>query len=181
MLIFMKNPLTVSFKKISLAIFLCLGVAWHMHSQQSSNSFIDNVRFGGSINIGFGDGFFTAGLAPSAIYDFNQYWSTGFGISGSYSNSNNATAYTAGAALIGFFRPYENLRLSAEFEQLYVNLKQDFNNGRILERDYTYPALFLGLGYTAGFVTAGIKYDVLYNENDSIYGSALVPFVSVYF
>ena len=71
------------------------------------------------------------------------------------------------------------MQLSAEFEEHYVsrNYKMDVSN---LSENYWYPALFLGLGYTTGPVTVGIKYDVLH-DNRSIYANAFMPFVSIYF
>lgn len=147
---------------------------------QSGSGFSNNLRIGGSLGLGFGDGFFTANLAPSVIYDINNYWSVGTGLSGSYTSFDDARAYTIGGSALAFFRPISNLRLSSEFEHLYVNFKRELD-GSTFERNYTYPALFLGIGYTTGNLTAGVKYDVLFDEDDSIYSSALVPFISVYF
>ena len=65
---------------------------------------------------------------------------------------------------------------------MFLDLTNKFNFAhQSFERNYTYPALFLGIGYTTGNLTAGVKYDVLFDEDDSIYSSALVPFISVYF
>jgi len=41
--------------------------------------------------------------------------------------------------------------------------------------------LFLGVGYNSGPVTFGIRFDVLYDRNKSIYSESWVPFVRVYF
>ena len=162
-------------------LMMCFVAVSSSFSQNSNNRFLDNVRFGGSINIGFGDGYFTGGLAPSAVYDFNEYFSIGVGPSISYTSTDNLNALTVGLAESLLFRPYQNLRLSVDFEQYYVDLNQELNDGTKLERTYTYPAIFLGAGYTTGNITAGLRYDVLYDREDSIYGSALVPFVAIYF
>ena len=44
----------------------------HAQSVGSSNlSFWDNVSYGGAFGLGFGNGYFDATLAPTAIYNFN--------------------------------------------------------------------------------------------------------------
>jgi long-subunit fatty acid transport protein len=175
----MKLIINTFFSSNCSLLILFLGLTYGVQAQNGS-SFSDNLRVGGSLGLGFGDGFFTANLAPSVIYDFNEYWSVGTGLSGSYTSFDDARAYTLGGSALAFFRPIPNIRLSSEFEQLYVNFKRDLD-GSTFERNYTYPALFLGAGYTTGSLTVGVKYDVLFDENDSIYSSALVPFVSIYF
>jgi len=46
---------------------------------------------------------------------------------------------------------------------------------------YWYPALFLGVGYTSGRMTFGIRYDVLYDDDKSIQPEAWMPFVRFWF
>ncbi|GHA23704.1 hypothetical protein GCM10007103_00970 [Salinimicrobium marinum] len=142
--------------------------------------FFDHVRYGGSLGLSFSNGFFNASIAPKAIYDFNEYASAGVGLLGSYSNASNYNAYTYGGSILGLFRPFRSLQLSAEFEELNVTREWELDGGNRKE-SYWYPALFLGLGYNTGPVTVGIRYDVLYDDDKSIYGNAFMPFVSVYF
>ena len=147
---------------------------------QPKDSFFDNVRFGGSLGLSFSDGFFNASLAPKAVYDFNRYASAGVGLLGSYTNADYYTSFNYGGSVLGLFRPLRFLQLSAEFEELHVSRKWELDGGN-REDSYWYPALFLGAGYTNGPITIGLRYDVLYDDEKSIYGSALMPFVSVYF
>lgn len=171
--------------KISLRHYictlLCIGFFTCSFAQDTEKRFLDNVRFGGSVNLGFGNDYFTGGIAPSAVYDFNRYFSVGVGPSFSYTSAGNFNALTLGFSESLLFRPYQGLRLSVDFEQYYVDLNQDLQDGTKFERTYTYPAIFLGVGYTTGNITAGLRYDILYDRDDSIYGNALVPFVAVYF
>lgn len=170
-------------KKVILAfIFLILSSHSFLYSQESTpkSTFFDNVRFGGSLGLSFSNGFFNVGLAPKAIYDFNKYSSAGVGLMGSYSSASNYKAYNYGGSVLGLFRPFPALQLSAEFEELHVSRNYELEGGNRKE-SYWYPSLFLGLGYTTGAVTIGMRYDVLYDEEKSIYGNALMPFVSVYF
>ena len=154
-----------------------------LHAQEEipqQNNFWNNVRFGGSLGASLSDGYFSAFLAPRAVYDFNRYFSAGTGVSGNFTNASNYSAFTVGGSILGLFRPFNGIQLSTEFEESYVSKNLNLD-GADLEETYWYPSLFLGLGYNAGAVTVGVRYDVLYNDNTSIYGSAFMPFVSVYF
>ena len=170
--------------KNCLRLFSCLVLfSWSTASLAQvtrETGFWDNVRYGGNINIGFGNDLFSAGIAPSILYDFNAVFSAGLGPSLTYTTADNFELLAVATREFVFIRPLEILRLSVEAEQYFVHFEREFNNTRITE-DYTYPALFLGLGYTTGPLTAGLRYDVLYDDEQSIYGSALLPFISVYF
>lgn len=141
-------------------------------------TFIDHVRFGGGVGLSFGNDFFSGTLAPFALYQVNPYFMTGLGLNLTYSSFGDNNLLVYGGSLINIIRPMQELQLSAEFEQLRVN--RSFNDG-MFEDNYWYPALFLGIGYTNGPVTVGIRYDVLYNEDKSIYANAYMPFVRVLF
>jgi hypothetical protein len=159
---------------------LFFGIINLVQSQQT-NDFWNHVRFGGGIGLGFGDGFFSGTLAPSAIYEFNETVALGLGLNGTIANQKNfykSTIY--GGSVIGLVNVIPQIQLSSEFEQLRVNRKYDasFNAP---DDNYWSPALFLGLGYRGGNVTFGIRYDVLYDEERSIYADPWMPFVRFYF
>lgn len=143
-------------------------------------SFFDHVRFGGSLGASFSNGSFSGYLAPKAVYDFNRYFSAGTGLMGSYRDATNYTAWTFGGSLIGLARPFPVLQLSAEIEEHYVSRNFEFDGGNI-DDNYWTPALFFGLGYTTGPVTVGVRYDVLHDDEKSIYADAFMPFVSIFF
>ena len=143
-------------------------------------SFLENVRFGGSLGLSFSNGFFNGIIGPKAVYDFNAYTSAGVGLFGSFSSGRRYDAYTYGGSILGLLRPIQRLQLSAEFERLHVDRKVKVS-GVNFDDSYWYPAFFLGAGYNTGPLTIGLRYDVLYDERKSIYGNALMPFVSVYF
>ena len=86
-----------------------------------------------------------------------------------------------GGSIIGLFNPIPGIQLSTEFEELYVN--RDIDDGFIssIDDNYWYPALFLGVGYISGNVTFGIRYDVLFDRDTSIYNEAWLPFVRFFF
>ncbi|MGR7812531.1 alpha-ketoglutarate decarboxylase [Lacinutrix undariae] len=169
--------------KVKFLIAFLLTITAGLSAQNSSsppNEFWKNVRFGGSAGAGFTNDFFSITIAPSAIYDFNDYFSLGVGLNGTYNSRKNVYKSTIiGGSLIGFFNPINDIQLSAEFEELNVSRKWD--NSAIENENYWYPALFLGAGYRTDNFTIGIRYDVLYNESDSIYATAWMPFARIYF
>ena len=150
-------------------------------AQQNTSDFMSHVRFGGSIGLSFGDGFFSGTLAPSAIYEFNDQVALGMGLNGTYNTQKNFYKSTIlGGSIIGLFNPINEIQLSAEFEQLHVNRRYDsFLN--VSDDTYWSPALFVGAGFRSSNVTFGIRYDLLFDENKSIYADAWAPFVRFYF
>lgn len=142
------------------------------------SDFWSQIEYGGGIGLNFGNGFFSGSLAPNALYRFNPYVATGIGANFSYSSQKDVFKSTVlGGSIIGLFNPYREIQISTEFEQLHVSRKFDDNFVTNLDENYWYPALFLGAGYTNGNVTIGIRYDVLYDKDKSIYNEAWMPFV----
>ena len=74
----------------------------------------------------------------------------------------------------------QEIQLSAEFEELNVNRKWDDVFG-IEDENYWSPALFVGVGYRSRNVTFGIRYDLLYDDEKSVYADPFMPFVRVFF
>jgi len=97
-----------------------------------------------------------------------------------YAEFNEDRFLAYGGSLISLYNPIPQLQLSAELEQLRINRTiRGFPED--IEENYWSPALFLGLGYTTRNVTVGLRYNVLYDERDSIYADGLLPFVRFYF
>jgi len=146
--------------------------------------FWDHVRFGGGIGLSFGNNFFSGTLAPSAIYEFNDQFGLGVGLNGTYNSLKDTyTSTIVGGSLISLFNVIPQVQLSAELERLYASRTYDSSIVFVQapETNFWYTGLFLGAGYRTNNVTAGVRYDVLYKENQSFYASAWVPFVRVYF
>ncbi|WP_282148526.1 alpha-ketoglutarate decarboxylase [Algibacter lectus] len=151
------------------------------NSQNFKSDFWEHVRYGGGIGLNFGDGFFSGTLAPNAVYEFNNSFSLGIGVNGTYNSQKNVYKSTIlGGSLIGFYNPINEIQLSAEFEHLNVNRRYNVNLD-IPNDNYWIPALYFGAGYRSGNVTFGIRYDVLYDQDKSIYSEAWAPFVRFYF
>lgn len=168
-------------KSVFLTITFLITSFFCLSQEQKKSNFWQNVRFGGGIGLNVGNGFFSGTLAPQAIYDFNPYFSAGVGLTGSYSSQNDSFKSTIlGGSLIALTNPFPVLQVSAELEQVNVNTRFDsrFSNAR---NNFWATALFLGAGYRAGNVTFGIRYDLLYDEDESIYADPWLPFVRFWF
>lgn len=173
--------LSKNYFKPGLIFLVALFLTSDIQAQEDKFQFWDHVRFGGGIGLSFGNDFFSATLAPSAIYEFNDQFAIGVGLSGSYSSlKNDYNSTVIGGSVLSLFNIIQELQLSAEFEELNVSRKYDSRLG-FEDDNYWYPALFLGAGFRTNNVTIGIRYDVLYDERDSIYADAWAPFVRVYF
>ena len=137
------------------------------------------IQIGGGLGLNFGSGFTDVTVAPSVIYNFNPYFAAGVGVQGSYVRVKNFyESYLYGGSLITLFSPIEQIQLSAELEQLRVNTRFS----QIDEHDnFWNTALYIGGGYRAQNVTIGVRYNVLYDKDRSVYSEPFMPFVRVYF
>ena len=152
----------------------------NLHAQNSS--FSDNVRFGGGIGLSFGNEFFSGTLEPSAIYQINPIFAVGAGLNFTYNSQKDFYKSTIiGGTLTALVNPFPNIQLSSEFQQLHVNRKYDNDRPLFNDEKYWSPALLLGIGFQTNHVTVGVRYDVLYDDDKSIYGTAWSPFIRVYF
>ncbi len=156
-----------------------------LYAQQSNlppkiqNYFWKNVQYGGGIGLGFGSGYTDISLAPSAIYNVNEYAAFGLGLQYKYLKQKDYYAsHLYGGSIIGLLNPIKEIQISAELEQLRVNLSLEGSNSN--SQNYWNTALFIGAGYRSGNATIGARYNVL-NDKNSIYGSAFMPFIRVYF
>ena len=168
--------------KYIIILTLCIGVSFQSFSQDDApqSEFWNNVRFGGGIGLSFGDGFFSGTLAPSAIYDFNNSFSLGLGLNGTYNSLKNSYNSTIlGSSIISLYNPVDQLQVSGEFE--YLNVSQKFDNTIFEDQNYWVPALFVGLGYRTNNIVFGIRYDVLYDKDKSVYADPWAPFARFYF
>ena len=168
-------------KKYFLGLFLLfIGCTCFAQNQQPKNDFWNNVRLGGGIGFNFSNGGFNGSIAPSAIYQFNEVFAAGLGANINFYKFNNQKFWAYGPSAIVLANPIPQIQLSGEFEQLRVNSSIQTVGGTF-ESDFWSPALFLGAGYRTNFATIGIRYNVLHDDEDSIYLNAWTPFVRVYF
>jgi hypothetical protein len=177
----MKKCLHLSAIGISMLAILCLyPCAGHGQAYGPQSDFWGKVRYGGGIGLGFGNDSFTLQLAPSAIYQANPYLGLGVGLSYNYAKFGEDRFSAFGGSLLTLFNPIPVLQLSAEFEEMRVHRSYRYTLPG-LEEDYWLPALYVGLGYSSGPVTFGVRYDLLHDDSKSLYADPWMPFVRVYF
>jgi long-subunit fatty acid transport protein len=165
---------------MSLRIRLLIVVLFFVksiYSQQNENhNFWENVQFGGGLNVGISNNITNLGISPSAIYNFNDQFSAGLSVSYLYSKHKDIdeALNIYGGSVLGLYNLSDEILISAEFEENIIS-QSGFDSRNV-------EALYFGLGYSVGEnVTFGMRYDVLYDEDKSIYGSAFSPIVRVYF
>lgn len=146
-----------------------------------TDSFWDDVQFGGGLGVAVGSGYTDVTVAPSAIYNFNDYVSFGAGLQYAYLKQKDYySSNVYGGSLIGLFNPVEMVQLSLEIEETNVNNKY-FELGGDYKRSFWNTGLFLGAGYRQDNVTIGGRVNVLFDKDKDIYGSAFMPFIRVFF
>ena len=161
--------------------FLLIGLSSMGQNYQNKSDFWSNVHYGGGIGLGFTNGGFNGSVSPSAIYQVNEQFATGVSLNFNYAKFNEDKFLAYGGSVLTLFNPVPFLQLSGEFEQLRINRTLSTIGLNDIEDNYWSPALFLGLGYSNQNVTFGMRYDVLYDDDKSIYANAWMPFVRVYF
>lgn len=181
-------------KKIICLLTSCFFIGLNLSAQENQDfyqhrttTFWSDVKFGGGLGLGFGNGFTNISVAPSALKPLTEQLSIGLGGQFNYLKSKGfyeSTSY--GFNLIGIYSPAPMIQLSAELEQLRVNnIWTDYQSNSYqkesFKENFWNTALFLGVGYTQGNVTFGARYNVLYKENNLVYSQAWMPFIRVYF
>lgn len=147
--------------------------------QNSGSEFWSHVQFGGGLGLGFGNGSTDISVAPSAVYNFNDYFAAGVGLQYSYFRQKNEfKSNNYGGSVMGLFNPIPEAQLSVELEQLRVNLAYENMN---VTDNFWNTALFLGAGYRMDGITIGARYNVLFDKEKNVYGDAFMPFVRVFF
>jgi hypothetical protein len=188
----MKIPFTLPFRKVMFSILMCsfslfVSAQGGVEEPKQKSDFWNHVQFGGGLALSFGTGYTDIMLAPGAIYNFNQYFALGVGLQGSYVNvkdydlRGSYESWIYGGSLIGLANPIEQVQFSAELEQVRVNTTYEYPDEPDFKDNFWNTALFLGVGYRTPNVTFGVRYNVLFDRNKSVYAEPFMPFVRVYF
>ena len=180
-----KNSVTTLAELVLLTVIL--GISSVISAQEKplpkakTGAFWERVDFGGGLGLGISSGYTNITVAPSAIYNFNDYFALGSGLQYSYLKQKNYySSNVFGGSIMGFFNPIEEVQLSLELEEVNVNNKYEDLGGNY-SRSFWNTGLFLGGGYRQENVIIGGRINVLYDKDKDIYGSAFMPFVRVFF
>lgn len=177
-----KNALHNLTKTLTVIFFLTLNFSISAQvatPPKVKSDFWKKVQFGGGIGLGLGSEYTNISLAPSAVYNVNKYFSAGVGVQYSYLKQKNLyKSNMYGGSIIGLINPIEQVQLSAELEQLRVNI--DYEGLSSGSNDFWNTGLFVGAGYRMENVIIGARYNLLFDKDKGVYGDALIPFVRVF-
>ncbi|GHC64539.1 hypothetical protein [Ulvibacter litoralis] len=139
------------------------------------------LKFGVGFGINFVGGT-NISLAPNLTYLLSDKISIGGGIQGSYSSLKDIQSTTTfGGSVITQYSPIKQITTLLEFAELHVSTKTETATGAA-KKTYWDSALFIGAGYNVTEkISLGAKYNVLYKEDESVYTSAIIPFVNITF
>lgn len=181
----MKKNFTIYLTLLSSIVFL-FGFKSEIYAQEVNemnrkSDFWNHVQFGGGLGLGIGNNYTNIMVAPSAVYNFNDYISAGLGAQYNYVKQKDFyQANMYGGSVIGLFNPIREIQISTELEQLRVNRTFEGAFGSDT-KDFWNTALFLGAGYRNENLTIGVRYNVLHKDRDNIYTEAFMPFVRIFF
>lgn len=144
--------------------------------------------FGGNVGMSFWNGGTDILIAPKGFYHISPQFITGVGLTYIYSDGEywinniggpnryvNYHSNSFGGSISAIYRPIPFLQFSAEYEGLQTEWRSTIDDS------YWNNAIYLGASFVSGPVSFGIRYDVLYDSNRSVYGSAWTPVIGFYF
>lgn len=139
------------------------------------------LKFGCGFGLSFVGGT-NIGLSPNLVYSVNDKVNFGVGIQGNYTSIKDLQQTTTfGANVLGQYSPIQKLTMLLEFAQLKVNTKTEAVTGDT-KQDYWDSALFVGAGLNiTDKISLGAKYNILYDKDESVYTSPIIPFVNITF
>lgn len=167
-------------QKMILILFSLAGFSQnHNPSPKQPSQFWSKVQFGGGIGLSIGSGYTDIGIAPSAIYNFNEIVALGAGFQVSYVDSKGFySSFVYGLNTVVLVNPIPQIQFSVGLSESRVNYDYNQFGYESYTDNYWTTGLTLGLGYRTGNVTVGIGYNVL---RDPYYDEPIVPFVRAYF
>jgi len=155
--------------------------------QYTKPTFQPRWSYGGNIGMSFWNGGTDIFLAPKAYYHLSPKFITGVGITYIYSDGEYLTNSIGGLKYINYhsnsfgggisalYRPIPFLQFSAEYEGLQTEWRGAYADS------YWNNAIYLGASFITGNFSFGVRYDVLYDNDKSVYGDAWTPFIGFYF
>ncbi len=149
--------------------------------QDSSEVVNKRLKFGCGFGLNFvgGTNIF---IAPNLIYDVSNTISLGGGLQGSYTGIKDVqNTTTFGFNLISQYTPIKQLTTLLEFTQLRVKTSTENLAENTTDRFWD-SALFVGAGLNVtSNISIGAKVNLLYDADETVYTSAVIPFVNITF
>ncbi|MGB5417680.1 hypothetical protein [Algibacter sp.] len=140
-----------------------------------------NLKFGCGFGLNFVGGT-NISVSPNLTYTVSDKMAFGGGLQGSYTSIKDfRNTTTFGLNLLTMYKPVKKIALLLEFVELRV-LTETENLGVKTKNNFWDTALFLGAGFNVtNKILIGAKYNMLYDDKESVYTSAIIPFVNITF
>lgn len=149
--------------------------------KDSTSQTPSNWKFGMGFGLNFVGGT-NISLAPNLNYTVSDKIAFGFGLQYNYSAIKDLqSTSTFGGTVATFYSPIKKITTLLEFAELKVSTKTDTPEGET-KNSYWDTALFVGAGFNiTNKISIGAKYNMLYNEDESVYTTPIIPFVNISF
>ncbi|WP_346983626.1 hypothetical protein [Chryseobacterium sp. POE27] len=166
-------------KKIIISLFTTIsGLLFSQVAVGTSPENSNRWTFGGGIGVGFGsNSAFYLSASPRVGYRLTDDLETGIVGSVSWQTSDfyRSTMFGAGPFVNYYFA--RSFYVGANFQHYFINYKDKYYDYKMNEEE---SALYLGGGYMQrignnSFMQIGLMYNVLWQENSSIFSSGLIP------
>jgi hypothetical protein len=132
-------------------------LAQQTKNHTKSSDFWQNVQFGGGVGLGLDQ--ITLILWLQVLFIISMNIALGLGAQYTYLKAKiTMLPNFYGGSIIGLFNPIPVIQLSAELEELRININLDGTSSN--SQDYWNTGLFLGAGYRSGNATIGARYNV---------------------
>jgi len=173
---------------VSLIAFCLISTCQNLSAQTTTIAVVDSTSqkekrliFGVGFGLNFVGGT-NISLSPNLMYKVSNKFTFGAGVQGSYSaikDLQNTT--TIGGNVVTQYNPIPQILTLVEFVELNVSTETESPEGK-MKQTYWDSALFVGAGYSiTPKIAIGAKYNLLYNEDESVYSSPVIPFVNITF
>lgn len=168
---------------ILFGLILALAMNAQIAVQQNNAGSGGKWTFGGNIGLGpSSDGGFQVSIAPEVGYKASENLELGAAVGYNYFKND---FYKSSFFNFGPYANYsilQSLFLRAQYQYLFGDAEAatGYSFGTSTNKDISESALWLGGGYQSRignnvYYRIGMMYNVLYNEDDSVYGSAFLP------
>ncbi len=166
-------------------LLLCSSLVEAQNSQINLPAQSNPWRVGGGVGLGFGSNdYFGFSISPFVGYQIDPSVELGVSAGYQYSKWNYAKQHLFNAGPYLNFYPIPQFFARAHYE--YYTGQMNYNPGYYggASRNFDESALWLGAGYRSlGRVQffVGLMYNVLYDEDDSVFANGLRPIMGVSF
>ncbi|MGA9213478.1 hypothetical protein [Kaistella sp.] len=177
----MKKLLFLAIMSFALSAQAQIGTSKNFSDSNSKWTFGGSAGLGGSF--GSNNGGTSIYLSPRIGYKLTESFEAGIVSNLTWTNSKYYSSNTIGVGPFLNYYVARNFYLSGMFQEYFFNQKNKLNN---LKYSGDEAALYFGGGYMQrigdhAYLQIGGMYNVLYKEDQSVFGSGFIPSLGVVF